>query len=903
MPVSPNYIQHRRFILTAQVTLAMALCLFGIVFTGNAIAQDKQSPDAQDKPSLDIVDRFEAKFEQSEDINFDQWPDGWKRIKGRGYPVYAKIQVEPELPDVPNSNLVLGMHLDGGNISLVSEPFKIDSRFSFHAHANIKTSEKSKHPCKAWYTVTFYDLEQQKIIEYKSKEISQSQQWNDISIGPIMPPQVEGVTAIVGLHLQPLHKTSLFGEAWFDNIWFARVPRIEITNDHHFAIFGYNDSVRMKCRVSGMREDNAMVTMTLLDEQKNVVSSHEVTLAEDSADKFDLVRQNNPNDYEIYWDMERMTSLPRNKRPGFYSLRLDLKEPGHQMIRETKNFAVVTDAKSGAVSDFGWSIKDDSAVEMPEAWLRLLTISNVGWLKMPVWNVLNNEPLATKVAEIGDQLARQGIALVGVLDQPPPGNSLLRFGDSADVAVMLRNEEAFKMAVSPVLARLTLHIRWWQLGDDNDHSLGDDNNSSEKAQAVMRHFSKYGQHLRVGVPWLWLQKPPDAGTETWDFVEFGDSVAMTASELQQYLEHRNQEGFQSWVTVQPIASDQYDLDTRVRDLIERTIAARRHRVPMIMMSPCQPKTGILHEDGSPTRMFVPWKVVTTALNQSNILGQLQLPGGSTNWVFERDGQVMMFVWNNKPTTETIYLGQDVYANSVWGRPVEIENDNGKQVLNVSRMPILISGMSPELAKLRLSFFVDKTKLKSIPGIEQPIRIRMQNPFEYGLLGTMSMNDEDYFDKNYYMQIKMLAGERIDQFIPIRLHIDAPTGNRLMRYDFRLKSGEHKEFSIWRPMQIGDDKAEFEVFADIDADGQLKIHAMLVNNSTSPISFDCSIYLPNRRKMKMDFFSALPGITKQNLVIPNADDLVGKTLIFRAREINGSRALNYRVEIKQVKPIE
>ena len=883
--VDTQTFQYRRFILTAPLVLAMAVCWFMSVSMPACRAQE-------------LIDRFEANFEQSEDINFDNWPDRWKRKKGREFPVYSKIEIEPELSSAANSNKVLGMHLDGGNISLVSEPFKIDARFSFHAHANIKTSENSKHPCKAWFTVTFYDAENQNVGEYKSTEISQDNKWNEISIGPILPPKIEGVVAVVGLHLQPTHKTSLFGKAWFDNIWFARVPRIEISNEHHFAVFGYNEPVRMKCRVSGMREPEAQVTMSLLDHDSKVLASEQLELNENSAAEHLNILQNNTNDYVIDWDMDRSISLPLRDRPGFYRLRLELRETGHPLITEYKNFAIFSEVQPSEVSDYGWSIQDASAIESPDDWFRLLRIANVGWLKMPVWHSSGNEEISTKIATMADQMAREGIALIGVLDRPPQGSPLTRIGDSNDIAVMIRNEEAFKLAVNPVLARLALHIRWWQIGSDQDYSLGDDKNASAKARTIMLHFNKYGQHLRIGAPWLWIQKPPDAGKDSWDFIEFADPIPMTAKELETYLTRRQRNGYQSWINLQPLSDEQYQLETTVRDLITRIISAKRFNTPLMMAQPFDEMNGLLNADGSPKKIFVPWKVISTALNQSQYLGQMQLPGGSTNWVFEREGEVMMFVWNESPVTERIYLGQNVQAMDMWGRPVKLESDGAKQLIKVVRMPILVSGLSPELARLRLSFEVDKTKLESIPGIEQVIRIRMLNPFRFGLMGGLNLNNDELFEKKYYVQLRLISGEQLQQHLPIRLNVDAATGRHLLRYDFKTNTGENKHFSIWRPMQIGDEKVKFEVFAELNDKGQMTIRAMLVNGSTSPVNFDCSLYIPERRKLSMDFFNAMPGISRQKMVIVNAEDLKGKAMIFRAREFNGNRALNYRIKIKE-----
>ena len=44
-----------------------------------------------------------------------------------------------------------------------------------------------------------------------------------------------------------------------------------------------------------------------------------------------------------------------------------------------------------------------------------------------------------------------------------------------------------------------------------------------------------------------------------------------------------------------------------------------------------------------------------------------MPSGSENRIFLRpDGQVVMVVWNAKPTQEMLFLGNDVRQIDVWG---------------------------------------------------------------------------------------------------------------------------------------------------------------------------------------------------------------------------------------------
>jgi hypothetical protein len=69
-------------------------------------------------------------------------------------------------------------------------------------------------------------------------------------------------------------------------------------------------------------------------------------------------------------------------------------------------------------------------------------------------------------------LSIQGIELVGVLDQPPKElRDVFREPGRLPVASVFAEPALWQPAVGPVMTRLSLKVRWWQLGDDSDVSF------------------------------------------------------------------------------------------------------------------------------------------------------------------------------------------------------------------------------------------------------------------------------------------------------------------------------------------------------------------------------------------------------------------------------------------------
>ena len=78
------------------------------------------------------------------------------------------------------------------------------------------------------------------------------------------------------------------------------------------------------------------------------------------------------------------------------------------------------------------------------------------------------------------------------------------------------------------------------------------------------------------------------------------------------------------------------------------------------------------------------------------------------------------------------------------------------------------------------------------------------------------------------------------------------------------------------------------------DGSLEIEQTIINNTESPtevLNFSCSLYIPGRIRQKRFVTKLGKGKDRRIYVVPNADELRGKTLRIRAEQIDGRRVLN------------
>ena len=79
---------------------------------------------------------------------------------------------------------------------------------------------------------------------------------------------------------------------------------------------------------------------------------------------------------------------------------------------------------------------------------------------------------------------------------------------------------------------------------------------------------------------------------------------------------------------------------------------------IFLTRPFDSQSGVMQPDGTPGELFLPWRVTAAAITGSEYIGQMQLPGGSTNHVFARSGQAVMIVWNDKPTRELVGMARE-----------------------------------------------------------------------------------------------------------------------------------------------------------------------------------------------------------------------------------------------------
>ncbi|MCH7729484.1 MAG: hypothetical protein IH991_23855 [Planctomycetes bacterium] len=506
---------------------------------------------------------------------------------------------------------------------------------------------------------------------------------------------------------------------------------------------------------------------------------------------------------------------------------------------------------------------------------------------------------ANRTAEFIDRLSVENIEVVGILQPPPADQQNLDDGDGLIIAAMFAQPGVWQPIVDPIMSRLSLKVRWWQLGSDQDTSFVGYPELVKRITEIKDHLELFGLKVKLGFAWQWLQKSPELKNPPWEFLSYTVDPPFTQPELEAYLDGNRAESGRTWVSLRPLSNTKYDLQARVLDLVQRILATKAKNADAVFLTePFSVERGVMQPDGTPGELLLPWRTATTLLSGTKFEGSIVLPGGSRNYIFSRAAESIMVIWHDQPKREVVFLGHNTKVIDVWGRESKPQQEGHRQVIHVDRFPKFITGVNTAVAKWRMSFQFDRTELASVFGRPQTAAFQLKNAFSQGVNGTMTLNTPPNWDAKSQFPIKLSGGREHREFFPITLRSLASTGKQQLRVDFAITADREYQFSVYREMQVGLGDVVIELDTKLDEQGNLIVKQTLINNTQQFVSFDCSLYMHSRRRKRAYVLNVGEGRHTRIYFYPNGAELVGKPVRLRAREISGQRILNYQTLVEQ-----
>ncbi len=889
-------------------------------------------------------DVLNCDFEERTDRDYDGWPDGWTRKHSRELPEFLKVGIVPEGGDGSResgvgsrktANHCLEIELNGGGAVISSAPQPVSTQFSLALSVRIKTVGLAHDG--AWVELTLVNDEGQEVQKHVTQPLTKCPEWQTIELGPIDAVSEKVAKAVVSLHLAPLDKhEDLRGRAWFDDLRIMRLPRMQLTSVGSMGIYGKKDSPELVCSVSGIRARNPRVRFELCDHDGKLLSESSAALLS-AADAAKWAAKELPADG--YAGQTAWT--PPFPDFGFYRVRASLlgEDSDDVLLDRTQTIAYLRPLQTPPKSEFGWTLPGGEEMIDYGKLANLLGQSGLGWVKMPVWHDPKETAATDRIAWFAEQLSIQGIELVGILDQPPAElRAVFRDQGRLPVATVFDEPELWQPAVAPTMTRLSLKVHWWQLGNDTDISFVGHPQLEKKVAEIKKHLEQYGQQIYLGINWRWIYSAPKATGPRgapWSCLCYSVDPPLTAEETAIYVPAAMADGevpsqpsekrgkttsvslgrgsaavagrptavnravaplTRRWMQISPLARDEYSSEVRLQDLVQRMLAAKMAGVQAIFMpQPFSSDAGIMQENGSPGDLFVPWRTTAMLLGGAEYLGPMQLPGGTTGHVFARGGIAVVALWSDRPTSERIDLADGIEQIDVWGRgsKPKTRDEDGRKVyeLPIGPLPTFITGLSEGVARWQSALTFENSQLSSIAGREQTLMLRMKNTFPQGVSGELTL----FAPKTWGFdprptRFKIAAGEEIRLPLPVTLMADANSGPQPVRLEFDV-AGHH--FSVHRTLQLGLDDVQVEMTSGLK-NGALIVEEHLTNLSDRPLSFQCVLFAPDRRRQTRQVINLGREPTTLKFVLPEGEELIGKKLWLRAEEIGGSRVLNYTI---------
>ena len=224
------------------------------------------------------------------------------------------------------------------------------------------------------------------------------------------------------------------------------------------------------------------------------------------------------------------------------------------------------------------------------------------------------------------------------------------------------------------------------------------------------------------------------------------------------------------LNLSPLPAPQFHALDRARNLALQMIAAKLDQADGVFIPDlCNSDHGLLNDDGSAGDLLLPWRTTALAITGAKPLGSLRLAGGGTNYIFARDHQLVIALWNEpktdnqsivpttdqstsspliddqsvaeKSVTEQVTLGDRLAQIDLWGRVTQLAHDNqGQSQIAVGRAPIFITNLDEPLVRWQLNVSLEASRWPSQLGVPITDALSLTNPYPDSVSGIVRLSN-------------------------------------------------------------------------------------------------------------------------------------------------------------------
>ncbi|WP_413431019.1 hypothetical protein [Crateriforma spongiae] len=826
----------------------------------------------------------------------------------------------PTLPDLAEDNY-LRFQMNGGLAEVWSTVVPTNRAYQYQFRCQAKTTGL-KHD-RAIAELVFLDETDQEVDVHAMSPITGTTPWTRYQIDHIRPPQTAS-KMLVRLRIEGSGDglQDIRGEIGFDEIRIEQFPQLRVETDRERGVYWVDQPIDVTARVMGLGHHNFSIRFRMLDQYDREIATKLVPIrpgaafaagisgadtgnGSSEADRL-MVRLTSRDDVRVDWS-------PPLPPPGFYRFTAAL-EDGHRTSLASETTVVVIDrlVDRPVRGPYGWTLdnfsartedRPDFSPESITQWLQALGVSRV---KIPAWLGPDDHEGAERLTQLFRRLQDAGIQTVGMLDVPPRSRLSmydLRGADDEVAAQLFRDEKVWQSELEPVMTRLTLKCRVWQLGADGDHSFLGRPGLRDSVQEISRGLQGFGQPLDLALSWPWLEPLPPPEETSWQANCRTLDLPMTSDELHEVLtrnESTRKLGPRTWMLMDPIRKDQYSRDARILDLVLRMATIRNHRVEASFVSrPTDTESGLLRPNGRPGELLLPWRTTSRLLGDLRYIGSIEMRSGAQNAVFAGNGRAVMMVWSDQPTQEEMYLGDQPRQIDVWGRSNRLQESPGREHpvhrFVIGKTPTFLVDIDPTLIAFRMSVALQPAQLDSLLGISQPIVVSYSNPTDVSLLGTLRMvGPTSWQVQSPLRPWEILPHKGAREVFNVILENDTTVGDYEIPIRFQFQTTPPRSITVYRDMHIGPEGLELQATTRM-VGSEMLVQLELTNSGPRTRTYQFILFPRNGRQDKRLILSVQPGKTvKRFFGLEDGEELVGQTMWLRAIEQDSDRVLNYTI---------
>lgn len=860
--------------------------------------QAKSAPD--DGRSIKrIVHHFD--FNERGEGNLEELPRYWTPLRGEQFPRFIRGGFD----DAVGRTAPPSFHIESVGRNVVFQydgpeiPVRPESEYRIEGF--VRTSEMSA--ARVCVSAHFLDAKRQALLATSRRTPYIAQQPNGewAAFELQLPAAPEGAEYL-GLAVWILQdatwnvdqqglRVSLVdvnAAAWFDDITVFRLPRVEITTRAPGEIL--ND------------EGDAALWVILADSLDQQVTAELAVVAADGAV---LLKRQLQSDKGAA--LTSRVELP-GLTPGLYHARVEVIDRGKIIVTRSLRFlklGALGPAADAQARAFGIVIDPEDRADLRSE-AAMLKNHAARSVKLPIWPEMQwldtGDGDRRVLEQYYHQLADNQFLLTGALCGPlskPRDDS--RNAENALISLLSGDRAAWEPQIATVAASAAGVFRWWQIGADGPSVL--DHAGLKEASTQLRSA------LREYITVPRLAMPVSANDELAGIALPAEQVTVSVQDagglwdLADRLKTLKDNGYEEvCVYVPPLSPRRFAREARLAEWARRILEVRHAGADVVFVP--QPWEGRATAQGmivEPTEEYLLSRTIGGILGDAKPGPVLAVADHVRCLTFRNAGHAVVALWDEAPPkggrTVAIQLGSADRQVDMWGRSIALRRDyNGRQVVAITAMPVLIDHADPSVIDIASSFTMDPPVIESgAELVRQEIILNCAATTSISGSGVLIPPDGiEAWPRTF--SFTACAGEPVRIPIQVRYPHNEPAGHKKFLVQItRVAPAYYFEIPLMVEVRMSD--IEVSGRATIER-GDLLLRQTLHNQSQNVVSFRSIADVPGRQRQYRPVSNLAPGETQTiEYRFRDAENLIGRRVNLALRELNdGPRQHNLQLVV-------